>query len=118
MSGLTHLQNLAVKQRQHTRSSKERDGQQTNTSTRTFSACFRIHGYVSRLYLVVEEANLEDVLHVGRAVRHAEVSQRVAHQDDVAVFLELLEVLCVPQGAVVFVVHVDQLAFKTLQDAL
>ena len=70
------------------------------------------------LYLVVEEADLEDVLHVGRAVGHAEVPQRVAHQDDVGVLLHLFEVVCVPQGAVVFVVHVDELAFETLQDAL
>lgn len=69
-------------------------------------------------YLVVEEADLEDVLHVGRAVGHAEVPQRVAHEDDVARLLHLLEVLRVAQGAVLLVVHVDQLAFETLQDAL
>lgn len=69
-------------------------------------------------YLVIEEADLENILHVGRSVSHAEVPQGVSHQDDVAVLLQLFEVLCVPQGAVVFVVHMDQLAFKTPQDAL
>lgn len=69
-------------------------------------------------YLVVEEADLEDVLHVGHSVGHAEVPQRVAHQDDVAVLLQLFEVLRVPQGTIVFVVHVDQLAFEAPQDAL
>lgn len=71
-----------------------------------------------RWYLVVEEADLQDVLHAGGSVGHAEVAQRIAHQDDVGVVLLLLEVLCVPQGALAFVVHVDQLAFEALQDAL
>jgi len=69
-------------------------------------------------YLVVEEADLQDVLHMRRGVRHAEVAQRVAHEHHVARGLHLLEVLRVPQGAVVLVVHVDQLAFESLQDAL
>lgn len=69
-------------------------------------------------YLVVEEADLEDVLHVGGAVGHAEVAQGVAHQDDVGVILLLFEVLGVPQGALAFVVHVDQFAFEAPQDAL
>lgn len=69
-------------------------------------------------HLVIEEANLEDVLHAGRSVSHAEVPQRVPHQDDVGVFLQLLEVLGVPQGTVVFVVHVDELTFEAPDDAL
>lgn len=83
---------------------------------------WRIWGDVSDvancLYLVVEKADLQDVLHVGSSVGHAEVAQRVAHQDDVAVVLQLLEVVGVAQGAVVFVVHVDQLAFEAPDDAL
>lgn len=81
-------------------------------------AHFPTHGHVSQLYLVVEEADFEDILHVGHAVGHAEVPQWVSHEDDVAVLLHLFEVLRVPQGTVVLVVHMDQLAFETLQDAL
>lgn len=73
---------------------------------------------MSWLYLVVEEADLEDVLHVGYTVSHAEVPQWVAQQDDVTVFLQLFEVLCVPQGAIMFVVHMDQLTFESPQDPL
>lgn len=68
--------------------------------------------------LVIEEADFEDVLHSGCSVSHAEVPQGVPHQDDVAVLLQLLEVFRVPQGAVVFVVHVDQLTFEASDDAL
>lgn len=69
-------------------------------------------------YFVVEEADPQDVLHAGRSVGHAQVPQRVSHQDDVGVLLQLFEVLGVPQGSVVFVVHVDQLAFEAPDDAL
>lgn len=69
-------------------------------------------------YFVIEEADPEDVLHAGRSVSHAKVPQRVPHQDDVGVFLQLLEVLRVPQGTVVFVVHVDQLTFEAPDNAL
>lgn len=69
-------------------------------------------------YLVIEEADPEDVLHAGRSVGHAEVPQGVPHQNDVGVFLQLLEVFRVPQGAVVLVVHVDQLTFEAPDDAL
>lgn len=69
-------------------------------------------------YPIVQEADLEDVLHAGCSVGHAEVAQRVAHQDDVAAVLQPLEVLGVPQSAVVLVVHVDHLAFEAPQDAL
>lgn len=79
---------------------------------------FWIYTQASWPHPVIEEADLEDVLHVGDPVGHAEVPQRVAHEDDVAVLLQLFEVLGVPQGAVVFVVHVDQLAFEAFQDAL
>lgn len=69
-------------------------------------------------YFLVEEADPEDVLHAGRSVSHAQVPQGVPHQDDVGVVLQLLEVLGVPQSAVVFVVDVDQLTFEAPDDAL
>lgn len=70
------------------------------------------------LYLVIEEADLQYVLYTGDAVGHAEVTQRVAHQHDVAVFLQLLEVVSVTESTVVLVVHVDEFTLKALQDTL
>lgn len=75
-------------------------------------------GLVHRSHLVIEKSYLENVLYVGNAVGHAEVSHGIPQQDDVGVLLQLLEVLGVPQGAIVFVVHVDQLAFEPPQNAL
>lgn len=71
-----------------------------------------------RLYLVIEEADLQHVLHAGDAVGHAEVTQRVAHQHDVAVLLQLLEVVGVTESTVMLVVDVDEFTLKALQDTL
>lgn len=68
--------------------------------------------------LVVEEADGEDVLVLRHAVRHGQVSQRVAQQQHVGPTLQLSEAGCTCEGALPLVEGVDELAFKGLQDPL
>lgn len=69
-------------------------------------------------YLVIEEADFEDILHTGNTVGHVQVTEGVAHQNDVAVVLQLLEVLSVSEGPIVFIVYMNELSFEALDDSL
>lgn len=69
-------------------------------------------------YFVVEEADLQDVLHVLHSVGHVQIPQRVAQQEHVRTCPQLLEVACVEQGAFSLVVDVDQLSLEVLEHSL
>lgn len=69
-------------------------------------------------HLVVEEANLEDVLHAGNTVCHRQVAHGVPQKDDARPCAQLLEVRGALQHAVILVVGVDERAFEALEDSL
>lgn len=69
-------------------------------------------------HLVIEKANLEDVLHTGNAVCHRQITHGVPQQDDARPSAQLLEILCTLQDAVVLVVGVDERSLETLEDSL
>lgn len=71
-----------------------------------------------RSYFVIEEANLEDVLHVLHAVSHVQIAQRVSQQKDVGTRAQLLEVARVEQRTFPLVVDVDQLSLEGPQHSL
>lgn len=69
-------------------------------------------------HLVIEEADLEDVLHTGNAIRHRQVAHGVPQKDDARPSAQLLEVRSALQHAVVLVVGVDERALEALEDSL
>jgi len=69
-------------------------------------------------HLVVEKADLEDVLHSGNAVCHRQITHGVPQQDDAGPSAQLLEVLGPLQDAVVLVVGVDERSLETPEDSL
>lgn len=69
-------------------------------------------------YFVVEEADLQDVLHVLHSVGHVQIPQRVSQQEHVGTRPQLLEVACVEQRALSLVVDVDQLSLEGLEQTL
>lgn len=69
-------------------------------------------------YFVVEEADLQDVLHVLHAVSHVQIPQRVSQQKHVGTRPQLLEVARVEQRAFPLVVDVDQLSLEGREQSL
>lgn len=69
-------------------------------------------------HLVIQEAYLEDVLHVRGPLGHGEVPHGISQQEDVGSALELLEVTRVLTHGAVLVVRVDELALEAPQEAL
>lgn len=69
-------------------------------------------------HLVVEKANLEDVLHAGNAVCHRQITHGVPQQDDARPGAQLLEVAGSLQHAVVLVVGVDEGPLEPREDTL
>lgn len=69
-------------------------------------------------HLVIEKADLEDVLHAGNPVCHRQVPHGVPQQDDARPAAQLLEILRPLQDAVVLVVGVDERSLEALEDSL
>lgn len=69
-------------------------------------------------YFVVEEADLQNVLHVLHSVGHVQIPQRVSQQEHVGTRPQLLEVARVEQRALSLVVDVDQLPLEGLEQTL
>lgn len=65
-------------------------------------------------HLVIQEADLENVLHTRDPVGHGEVPHGVPQQDDVGFALKLLEVTGVLAHGAVLVVCVYELALESL----
>lgn len=70
------------------------------------------------LHLVIQEANLENVLHTRNPIGHGEVPNGVSQQDDIGFALKLLEVTRVLTHGAVLVVCVYELALKSLEKTL
>lgn len=69
-------------------------------------------------YLVIQEADLENVLHPGDPISHGEVPDGVSQQDDVGLVLKLLEVAGVLTHGAVLVVGVNELPLESFQESL
>jgi hypothetical protein len=70
------------------------------------------------VYLIVEEAYLEDVSVFVAAFSHAQVPQSVSHEDHVVPMHQLLKVVRIVDGVLVLVESVDQLSLEAHQCAL
>lgn len=69
-------------------------------------------------YLVIQEADLQNVLYSRDPIRHSEVPYGVSKQDDVGFVPQLLEVTGVLTHGAVLVVGVDELALESFQETL
>ena len=68
--------------------------------------------------LVIEESERQDVMTLGSTVSHAQVAERVSHQNDAVTVHQLLEVVGLVQCIFVLVKYVNQRAVEIFQHTL